>query len=489
MKKLYFLDEQEKNRILNLHTEATKNQYLVNKKLLMEGWPAPNTLLSLGKIFRKGVEVNKKGKITNMGDNFAEAFTNYKTFNPAVVTALDDALKGLSNDFIHVSGSLQGLMTKGDNFISNITLENLIKYNPMTKKGFKPGVKPTPQQIDDFLNDINFTIKNTDGTKTKNLKTLLGGKLKQQADNWDANISSLPSKTGTLGKIQAIGQGASGLAKKYPKTTVGGAAVVGTLLTSAAYNSLGKGSSTKEEAISIRDTIGTYCNQWNLNSMNSKSEASGTKAYNSILAAGDAWYGTYSSGIYNSIVGLTGVTSVCKMAQLFDKNQRTEWENKIELVNGKIGHGFASFIYYEYTGTLEFLSTLQSYVSVPLKNKIADFQQIYDEEYADGSKPTPDPNKPSPNTPPPPAQQSELDKLLTTYPKFKNYPCVIDLYKSKGGIINMSGNYGYIEIENTIYYRDGQLQIRGDNNESDAYDFTCVSGKPEKKGGKVPFRS
>ena len=31
MKKLYFLDEVEKNRILNLHESAKKNQYLINE--------------------------------------------------------------------------------------------------------------------------------------------------------------------------------------------------------------------------------------------------------------------------------------------------------------------------------------------------------------------------------------------------------------------------------------------------------------------------
>ena len=35
MKKLYFLDEEEKNRILNLHEGATKNQYLKESNSLI----------------------------------------------------------------------------------------------------------------------------------------------------------------------------------------------------------------------------------------------------------------------------------------------------------------------------------------------------------------------------------------------------------------------------------------------------------------------
>ena len=31
-KKLYFLDEEEKNRILNLHESRTKKQYLINEQ-------------------------------------------------------------------------------------------------------------------------------------------------------------------------------------------------------------------------------------------------------------------------------------------------------------------------------------------------------------------------------------------------------------------------------------------------------------------------
>ena len=38
MKKLYFLDEEEKNRILNLHESATKNQYLIEKDLTADDW-------------------------------------------------------------------------------------------------------------------------------------------------------------------------------------------------------------------------------------------------------------------------------------------------------------------------------------------------------------------------------------------------------------------------------------------------------------------
>jgi hypothetical protein len=38
MKKLYFLDKEEKSRILNLHESATKNQYLIEKDLTADDW-------------------------------------------------------------------------------------------------------------------------------------------------------------------------------------------------------------------------------------------------------------------------------------------------------------------------------------------------------------------------------------------------------------------------------------------------------------------
>ena len=41
MKKLYFLDEEEKNRILNLHESATKRQYLSEQAASSEWSPDP----------------------------------------------------------------------------------------------------------------------------------------------------------------------------------------------------------------------------------------------------------------------------------------------------------------------------------------------------------------------------------------------------------------------------------------------------------------
>jgi hypothetical protein len=45
-KKLYFLNEEEKNRILNLHESRTKKQYLVNEQEVDNIWQTPSKIIS-----------------------------------------------------------------------------------------------------------------------------------------------------------------------------------------------------------------------------------------------------------------------------------------------------------------------------------------------------------------------------------------------------------------------------------------------------------
>jgi hypothetical protein len=67
MKKLYYLDEQEKQRILNLHTESTKRQYLPQKQVLKE-WSY---------IDDAAAWLLKKGTVKNVNTKFTPIFKDF----------------------------------------------------------------------------------------------------------------------------------------------------------------------------------------------------------------------------------------------------------------------------------------------------------------------------------------------------------------------------------------------------------------------------
>ena len=92
MKKLYFLDEEEKNRILNLHESATKRQYLSEQ--ISQGQPGDPYVYKLenGKYYFKGKEGTTNTKAQK-----------YKDWYEAKVPKAITAIKSLFDKNINVT--------------------------------------------------------------------------------------------------------------------------------------------------------------------------------------------------------------------------------------------------------------------------------------------------------------------------------------------------------------------------------------------------
>jgi hypothetical protein len=91
MKKLYFLDEEEKNRILNLHETATKKHYLSEQPTLKLGnldiniplhYYAALRFLKFSKTTLTESEINQK-TLNDISNVLCEKSARMKTCNPS----------------------------------------------------------------------------------------------------------------------------------------------------------------------------------------------------------------------------------------------------------------------------------------------------------------------------------------------------------------------------------------------------------------------
>lgn len=131
MKKLYFLDEQEKQRILNLHTEATKKQYLGVNELLDE---ARLPKVQLGLLSKA---LNKPSNF----DNFLSQSSKKRKLGLSSGLTRKNRLLGVIED-VFVS------KLQGKNIDDYIKTENGIKYINNGTREF---------ELDDVLNKLNFS--------------------------------------------------------------------------------------------------------------------------------------------------------------------------------------------------------------------------------------------------------------------------------------------------------------------------------------------
>jgi hypothetical protein len=449
MKKLYFLDEQEKNRILNLHTEATKKQYLSNKKILSEAltWPKPAAWKALGKFFTKTVKTQ--------GKTVAELLGDVKKYNQGIVKALDDTLVLYGDDFVRLSSGESGFMSEGGVFFN---LDDISKY---ILSNFKPNQKPTPKQIQEFLANMPDKIKSKSG-KIEDFKGYMASNIDDVVNDWvkyaDASVTQQVSKQGGA---------ALSTIKNYPKTSIG----LGTSITAlAAYKLLTIGTNSKQIAEAIRDTIGIFCNKYVLDGLLPETNIDGAKLYQKMIAAGDVYLGTDEQAIKTAIENIIRPAAICKMSVLFDQNPSPLWKDKIKKNDEyKTGHQFASFIYYEFTGIGELLSNLTYYVSGPLQSKLVameEQQKKADEERnKDDSKKDDKDKKTSTSNNNPQVTKTLLDGFIETFPQAKeNIPCVIKKCKSlkqrEGSLIKPSdgfcdiygGNVGAIALPDGFVY-------------------------------------
>jgi len=140
MKKLYFLDEQEKNRILNLHTEATKKQYLSEKRLLNESAPV-FTLIK--QFFRK---LGKDIDLTGVNKYIGEAINNTLKQLPDNVTwiygnpssNIGTYVKTGTNKYLNTDQMLDILKSKKENIkLSQKDVDEIMGNIPETIYGIK----------------------------------------------------------------------------------------------------------------------------------------------------------------------------------------------------------------------------------------------------------------------------------------------------------------------------------------------------------------
>jgi hypothetical protein len=177
MKKLYFLDEQEKNRILNLHTEATKKQYLSEKKLLNEAAPPKRALDFLMKIFSGSKKFTKPKSVKN----------------PAIWDAMDETIQKISRaeDLTNPKNIKQFIRTKGDDVWMVGDDNTTIDFDTIKKlfDGFENKPNPNSNELDIFLSRFPDKIKSSDNKTTIDFRKTL-------RDNYNKHYIDLKAEGG-----------------------------------------------------------------------------------------------------------------------------------------------------------------------------------------------------------------------------------------------------------------------------------------------------
>jgi hypothetical protein len=115
-KKLYFLNEEEKNRILNLHQSRTKSQYLLSEQMYdFAGKSGDDPKTITIKSFMTSV-VGQKGKITDF-------FQKLPTSNPDTYKVLPDTTKTSIKDWLKYP-----CVTNSNNVKPFLTKDNSIAF-------------------------------------------------------------------------------------------------------------------------------------------------------------------------------------------------------------------------------------------------------------------------------------------------------------------------------------------------------------------------
>jgi len=169
MKKLYFLNEEESDRILNLHKDATKKQYLTenNKKLITEGTgtkddpftdadltPDVNTLVNAMDGWVDGEDITEVyGVITKYLTSFAinDDDLSATTVEPAIkrittLYSLDENGDSLVNDITGVgTTTLDNATIKRKNQIVQMINKGLATVTPVASSGTTSGTTDTSE--------------------------------------------------------------------------------------------------------------------------------------------------------------------------------------------------------------------------------------------------------------------------------------------------------------------------------------------------------
>ncbi len=463
MKKLYFLDEQEKERILNLHTEATKQQYLVNKKILNEG-PIPNLNLSrltgLSKFLLGG-----KYKGTSL-----QKYIDAATHNALVLKSVDDILEDIPTGMF-VGGSktnkdLFGFQTSTGNLYTIDMLANDIA------KSFKPDKVPTQQEINNFKNQILPTInlKNNNGTGIVFDDVLTSKIEKNVKDKWWKN--NLPKGSNILGSANNTLVNLPKWKKRTGLTLLG----LGTILAAIKIlenTRIIKTSLGKSEL--LLDSIERFCSVFTVEELNSfvqtgnQTEIKAREFITNIKAAtSSSWY-TLKNDTTQAINGLPpDIETFCTAMKILPSDSRTQ-----AILTKKttyIGYNFVLLMHYHYKGGYapwewEF-DNYQHYVIDPILTKFNKVAKMTDKKLKEYQNvdPTVNPDYTKGTGTPTPvvdcSTTGTIECLKNNYIDWRseNINCVLEECKKAGKTCivfnNKTENTGYIQIDKFAYFNN-----------------------------------
>ena len=212
MKKLYFLDEEEKNRILNLHESATKRQYLGEQPDSKLDTPANKTILanankSQGELDKAIADPAKKGeRIKNISRIVC-------SLNGDKITTKGSQFKGTSwVDFISrfkISAAEEAQAKRLCSTGGNERLYNIAKIACNVDASGKINVPKSKHNGTMFTNFIStYKLTGAEVTKAKTLCGKLGNKPAADVANNNSpdnvDVKSKASAAEIAPKIQAV---------------------------------------------------------------------------------------------------------------------------------------------------------------------------------------------------------------------------------------------------------------------------------------------
>lgn len=433
MKKLYFLDEQEKNRILNLHTEATKSHYLANKKLLVEGFTPRLASNMLGNLFRRG----RPGlsKLSMKTDGIIDEFFNLTAANQKaanmLITHFDDFLdKKLGKTWDEWVHRVEVTDPSGKNVIMEYTKlwtgTNYIDSDKIVSlfNSIKGNGTPTKLQVETILESLPRRIEDV------NLNEII---------NLQADFRKYLETNTTLLKSTTREKIVKGLKLGGNIPLKAGIVAASAYVAFNLVREASKGESRRQYSNTIQDYI-TSCNSKE-NKVNPRTTATyteealsniSTRIFEAKDGAKNTFYldATDDVAIKEALESLKNWGDFCKLSDIFHERYRdnpqinNRWYKSA--AKGDYDNALARFFDWEYTGAIygDPTGDYFTYVVDPIQK----LKLKSNPTKPDGA---PDGGGGGGKTPP---KEDLLQKLTNQWGTFaKTYPCVIESYKNFSG--------------------------------------------------------
>jgi hypothetical protein len=199
MKKLYFLNEEESKRILNLHKEATKKQYL-KEEILTEADMTDNDLLGSTNVFRSYIQLGSDFSILYgpLGINPANILGGRRVGVKGVVDALDGFVD--SKDLAYVLEVINGL--KGKCYVDD-SKTPVVRISAM--KRFLELYKE--DEGEDLIDDVKSVGTVTLPTGSEKVKTQIINTIKSNLATVCSDAASVAAAAAAAGTISGATSG------------------------------------------------------------------------------------------------------------------------------------------------------------------------------------------------------------------------------------------------------------------------------------------